>query len=109
NKQLLFYAATYAALAPKAKGVNVYILQPWAGGNSHWYVDATTLKQFMDEAIAAQQKVLNKDTTFGPSDSCTFCPANPHSRGDKGRPLCPTMMDLLYPDRGANEDEILSL
>lgn len=108
NEQLLYGAVTYAPLAPKAKGVHLHILQPWADGNLSWFADTATLAQFMDDAIAAEAKVLAGDTTFGPSDHCKFCPANPHTRGAKGAPLCPAMMHILYP-QVIDEDEILTL
>lgn len=123
NYQLMFYAVTYAKYAPKAKGVTVHIVQPWAKDwvpakpgwypniptTSSWYVDTVRLKQFMADALAAEQKIIAKDTTFGPSDSCLFCPAYPHSRGDKGAPLCPTTLQLLYPRPEADEDAMLNL
>lgn len=108
NAQLLYYAATYGHLAPKAKGVTVHILQPMADGNSSWWITTTRLAQFMDEARKAEAKLLAKDVTFGPSDHCTFCPANPHSRGDKGSPLCPPMLQMLYPSH-VDEAAILDL
>lgn len=108
NEQLLYGAVTYAPLAPKAKGATLHILQPWAGGNHSWYADATRLAQFMDEAVAAEKKILAGDTTFGPGDHCKFCPAYPHSRGRKGNVMCPATMQLLYP-KLIHEDEILSL
>lgn len=108
NKQLLFYAVCFAPLAPLAKGVTLHIVQPWAEGNQSWFADTTVLKQFMADAIAAEKKILAGDTTFGPSDNCKFCPANPHSRGLKGKPLCPAMMKLLYPPI-VDEAEILSM
>lgn len=108
NEQLLFYAVCYAGLAPQAKGVHLHILQPWADGNQTWFADTNVLQQFMADAIAAEKKILAGDTTFGPSDHCKFCPANPHSRGGKGKPLCPAMMKLLYPPI-VDEDEILSM
>ena len=52
--------------------------------------------------------MLAGDTTLVPNDHCTFCPANPHSRGDKGSPLCPPMMQKLYPF-DVDEDAILAL
>ena len=108
NEQLLFGAATYAPLAPKAKGAMLHILQPWAGGNHSWFADTNRIKRFMDDAIAAEAKILAGDTTFGPSDHCKFCPAYPHSRSQKGSPLCPATLNLLYP-KHVDEDEILSL
>lgn len=108
NEQLLYYAACFGHLAPKAKGVTVHIVQPTAGNMEEWYVSAQELKDFMVRTQEAEAKVLAGDKTFGPSDHCKFCPANPHSRGDKGRPLCPAMMQLLYPPV-VDEDEILGL
>lgn len=109
NKQLLFYAACFAHLAPKAKGVYIHVVQPTAGIMEEVWVSAQELAQFMQEAQAAEAKIIAKDTTFGPSDHCQFCPANPHSRGDKGRPLCPAMMNLLYPPQQEDTDAILAL
>jgi hypothetical protein len=108
NEQLMFYGVCYAPLAPKAKGVTIHILQPRAGGFDSQFVDTTKLATFMAEAQAAERAIHAGSTTFGPSDHCKFCPANPHSRGDKGSPLCPPMLRMLYPPT-VNEDEILSL
>ena len=109
NKQLMFYAACFLHLAPKAKGVWLHIIQPWAKeGSSSWYCSAAELQLFMQEAQEAEQKIIDEDTTLSPSDHCTFCPANPHSRGDKGRPLCPAMMNMLYPSY-VDEQAVLDL
>lgn len=108
NKQLLYYAACYAPLAPKAKGVTLHILQPPIHEYNSWFADTNEIGQFMADAQAAEAAIQAGDVTFGPSDACTFCPANPHSRGEKGRPLCPAMMSMLYPDK-TDEAEILSL
>lgn len=111
NEQLLFYAVCVAHLAPKAEGVTVHIAQPRAQGGPNfeeWFVSAAELKKFMDDAIATEDAISSGSVTFGPSDHCTFCPANPHSRGDKGRPFCPAQMELLYPSN-VDEDEILNL
>ena len=108
NAQLLYYAVCYAPLAPKAKGVKVHIMQPAIDNFDSWFIDTPTLKKFMDEAIATDMRIANGDLTFGPSDHCKFCPANPHGRGLKGRPFCPELMQLYYPTP-FHEDEILSL
>lgn len=110
NEQLMFYAACVAPLAPKATGVTVHIAQPRAQGGPNfeeWFITAAQLKQFMDDAMAAEAAIQAGSVMFGPGDHCTFCPANPHSRGDKGRPLCPAQMQLLYPSN-IDEDEILN-
>jgi hypothetical protein len=108
NEQLLFYAATVGRLAPKAKGVMVHILQPWANGNTSWFADTATIAAFMDKARRAEAAIAKGDTAFGPSDHCKFCPANPHGRGLKGKPLCPAMMSMLYPPI-VDENEMLGL
>lgn len=108
NEQLLFYAVCYAPLAPRAKGVTVHIMQPYCDNYESWFIDTNALAQFMAEAQAAEAAILSGSTQFGPSDHCKFCPANPHGRGDKGAPLCPEMMRLLYP-QPFHEDEILGL
>jgi hypothetical protein len=108
NEQLLFGAVTYGPFAPKAKGVMLHIVQPWAGGNHSWFANTNRLLRVQQEALATEAAILAGDVTFGPSDHCTFCPANPHSRGDKGSPFCPPMLNLLYPPK-VDEDEILAL
>jgi len=110
NKQLMYYAVCFAPLAPKAKGVTLHVLQPALGddGYNSWFVDTNQLKQFMAEVQAAERAIQAGDTTFGPSDECKFCPAFPHARGLKGKPLCPVTMQLLYPGV-VDEDAILAL
>lgn len=107
NEQLLYYARSYAHLAPKAHGVTGHIVQPYAGVFEEWYMDFAELAAFEIKAVTADQAITAGSTQFGPSDHCTFCPANPHGRGDKGKPLCPVMMNLLYP-APFDEDEILT-
>lgn len=110
NEQLMFYAACVAPLAPKAKGVTAHILQPRADNMESWFIDTVRLGKFMDDARAAEAAIIAGDVTFNPNDHCTFCPANPHSRGVKGSPFCPAMMDLLgYGPQPIDEDEILGL
>ncbi len=108
NEQLLFYGVCYAPLAPRAKGVTLHVLQPPVDSYESWFADTNVMAKFMADARAAEKKILAGDTTFGPSDHCKFCPANPHSRSDKGRPLCPAMMRLLYPGH-LDEDAVLAL
>ena len=108
NEQLLYYARCYAHLAPKAKGVTVHIVQPYADNFESWYIDGPVLVAWAAKAVAADTAIQAGSITFGPSDHCKFCPAYPHSRGDKGKPLCPVTMAMLYPPI-VHEDEILGL
>ena len=98
NDQLMFYLRCVAHLAPKAPFFAIHIVQPWAGYMGGVDVGRATLDDWTMLAIDADTRILAGDTTLNPSDHCTFCPANPHSRGDKGRPLCPKMMQVLYPE-----------
>ena len=107
NSQLKYYAVTYGPLAPKAKGAHLHIVQPWAGVMEEWYASAPVLQAFMDDARRAEAMILNGSTTFSPGDHCKFCPANPHGRGARGKPYCPAMMGLLYPQPAVNYDEML--
>lgn len=110
NEQLLTYAACASPLAPKAKKVTLHILQPWAdSGITSWEVDTNQIKAHMNAMAEAERKILAGDTTFGPSDHCTFCPANPHGRGAKGKPFCPAMLQVLYPHNRVDEDEVLAM
>lgn len=108
NEQLMHYAMTYAHLAPKAREVHLHIIQPAIDNMEEWVVDSKTLARFAADCVAADQRIQAGDITFGPSDNCTFCPAYPHSRSDKGKPLCPATMAMLYPPV-VHEDEILGL
>lgn len=98
NEQMLYYAATYAYLAPDAKGVHLHIVQPWASNIEVWFVDTARILDFMVKARQTRDDIQAGSVKLQPSDHCKFCPANPHSRAAKGRPLCPAMMSMLYPD-----------
>lgn len=106
NKQLLYYAATYGHLAPKAKGVHLHIVQPWAGIMDSWFASSQDIAAFMLEAKRAEAAIQAGNVAFSPGDHCTFCPANPHTRAAKGHPVCPAMQELLYP-RVMDYDAIL--
>jgi hypothetical protein len=109
NAQLKYYGACLSPLAPKAKGITLHVLQPWANGNDSVWVDNAEIAQFIVDTQATEAAIKAGDLTLSPSDNCQFCPANPHGRGLKGRPLCPVMLDLLYPSTRVDEDEMLNL
>lgn len=106
NQQLLFYAAAYSHMAPKASGVHVHIVQPAINNYDEWVIPAFDIADFMRDSRLHEKQILQGDTTFAPGDWCTFCPANPHGRGDRGRPPCPTLTAMYYPEI-LDEDEIL--
>ena len=109
NYQLMYYALCYGPLAPKADGVYLHIVQPWADNNEVWFASAQRLASFMAEAMHTEVLIQNEDVTFSPGDHCLFCAANPHGRGARGRPNCPAMMELLYPQPPLDIDALLSL
>ena len=111
NDQLMFYlASALHANVPRSEWQNlemrVHIVQP--GNQREAYVRYDELMNWMQDAVQADRDIMQKDLTLRPGDHCTFCPANPHSRGDKSAPWCPAMYELLYPDT-TNNDEILDL
>ena len=108
SDQMLFYARTYLHHAPKATAVNLYIIQPWGGIIDHAVITISELAAWAAEAIVIDVAITAGAIELNPSEHCTFCPANPHSRGDKGNIMCPAQMAILYPPT-FNEDEILNL
>ena len=86
--------------------MRVHVVQP--GNQTSEHVTYQQLMDWMEEAIAADTAIMQKDLALKPGSHCTFCPANPHSRGDKAAPWCPPMYSMLYPDT-TNDDEILDL
>lgn len=95
NYQLMFYAACKVHEAPDAAEFTLHVVQP--GNVDSWSAPIVHLHSWMELAREAEARIQAKDTTLSPSAACTFCPANPHSRGDKGAPFCPAMMQKLYP------------
>ena len=106
NAQLMFYAATLLDLAPNAEEILVEIIQP--GNNSMWVVRRKFLERWMQLAREADRRVSSKDLTLVPGDHCTFCPANPHTRGEKSVARCPAKYNQLYPPR-VDTNEIFDL
>lgn len=106
NPQLLFYAATYGGLAPRAKGVTLHIVQPWADVMRGWFAPASVIQKFMDDVRQAHTAVAHGSTVFTPGDHCMFCPANPYGRGQRGAPLCPAVMEMLYPTVSVTVDDL---
>lgn len=97
NAQGKYYALSFAPLAPLAKGVWFHIVQPFIDNFDKVFFTSQELEQFRLETLAAEAAIAAGDVTFGPSDNCKFCPANPHGRGVKAKPYCPAMMQMLYP------------
>ena len=108
NYQLMYYALCYGPLAPKAKGVHLHIVQPWADNMEGWFASADRLQEFMLDAQQTELDLMAGDTTLSPGNHCTFCPANPQGRGLRGKPYCPAMMQLYYPRVEPDYEELLN-
>lgn len=107
NSQLKYYALAYYPLAPKAKGVHVHIVQPFADNIDSVFFTRDALEEFRKETAAADAAIQAGSTVFNPTEKgCLFCPANPHGRGDKATHMCPVMLSILYPPK-VDEDAIL--
>lgn len=109
NDQMLFYAATYAKYAPRATEVHLHIVQPWADNVAEWVVSMQDLSNWIDETVSHDLQIMDGDVAFSPGDHCQFCPANPHTRGARGNPLCPVMLEMLYPSPPISVDDIMKL
>jgi hypothetical protein len=108
NDQLRFYGATYLKYAPKAKEIHLHIMQPWAGVMEKETITIDELEAWMNDAAVHDLEILDGDVEFQPGDHCLFCPANPHGRGARGKPSCPAMMQILYPEVVVDDDSVFA-
>lgn len=105
NEQLLYYARTELR---DEEEINLHILQdgnmqgPWTITREHLLSWAEGLKE-------SERAILAGDLTLKPGSHCTFCPANPQGRGDKGYPFCPVRVELVWgsSDAIASDDTII--
>jgi len=97
NEQLMYYAVTFSAhLYAK---VRLHIMQ--RNNIDYWDVSQEKLTAWKEDMQSSEDKILGGDLTLTPGEHCKFCPANPHSRSDRGSKACPVMMTVLY---GARDD-----
>ena len=115
NDQLKFYAwsviksldLTGTTPHTTVDKIVVTILQPGATTDNFQELTYRELEEWSKEALAAESNILNGVLALNPGDHCTFCPANPFARGEKGYPLCPAQRELLFPST-VDLDEILA-
>lgn len=107
SPQLLTYAAAAMAegLAPKAEGVWVHVNQPRADNQVKTWISRADIALFVAEQMEHERQILAGDLAFGPSPAaCTFCMANPASRGSVGKgELCKVAAGKAY--RLDNQDK----
>lgn len=94
NEQLMYYGLTYLLPDKLHLKINLVILQ--RNNLSTWVVPLAKLNTWMEDMQKSEQAILDGDLTLTPGDHCKFCPANPHSRGDRGNKVCQPMQYLLY-------------
>lgn len=95
NEQLMYYGRTFGAL--DFEHVTLHILQ--RENIDNWRLTNKFLLDYTTKIQTSEQEILAGDLTLSPGDHCKFCPANPHTRGDKGNKACPAMMRVLYGER----------
>ena len=95
NTQLMYYAWTFGA--EKYDQVTVHILQ--RNNINKWTVTREALHHWSQSLQESERAILRNDLTLNPGGHCTFCPANPHGRGERGSKPCPAMMKLIYGER----------
>jgi hypothetical protein len=96
NEQLMYYAMTFRRASQK---MFLVILQ--RNNIDEWELPRKVLLEWVEKMQTSEQAILDGDLSLKAGSHCTFCPANPHTRGDKGNKACPAMMQLLYGDRDA--------
>lgn len=99
NEQLMYYAKTFGA--DDYDTVKLHILQRQF--TDDWILTPEVLDKWASEVQESEQAILDGDLRLSPGTHCTFCPANPHGRGDRGNKACPAMMTVLYGERDEAE------
>jgi len=99
NEQLMYYAATFMTRedGTNYEDITLHIMQ--RNNTNKWELPVAVHRAWMDKVIASEKAILDGDLSLSPGKHCEFCPANPHTRGDKGNRACPAMMDMLYGER----------
>ena len=101
NEQLMYYAKTWKA--ERYEEVEVWILQ--RNNMDYWEIKHTVLDEWVKKVQASEEAILDGDLTLNPGSHCTFCPANPHGRGDRGTKSCPAMLHMLYGERDSKQSD----
>lgn len=105
NEQLMYYAKTFGG--DEYDRIVLHILQ--RNGTDSWELPKSVLNAWVERVQASELEILAGDLTLVSGSHCKFCPANPHTRGDRGSKACPVMMLELYGsrERAQADEEIL--
>lgn len=101
NTQLMYYAWTMGAR--DYSDAELHIMQ--RNNFNSWIVSHERLEQWSEDMLDSERAILAGDLTLTPGAHCTFCPANPHGRGDKGNKACPVQLSMLYGERDVQVEE----
>ena len=111
NEQLMYYGETFIInphTGERYTDITLHIIQ--RNFTDEWTLPPVVLEKWADRVKDSEQAILDGDLTLSPGKHCTFCPANPHGRGDRGTKACPAMMRVLYGarDEQVSDEEIVS-
>lgn len=98
NEQLMYYAQTYRTTETE---FTLVILQ--RNNMAEWDLAPSVLDKWVAKIQQSEREIMAGDLTFRAGSHCTFCPANPVGRGDKGNVFCPTMLRITF---GKRDEEI---
>ena len=96
NDQLMYYAKTYGG--DDFDEIELLIIQR-NNDEGAWELPKTYLTKWSKAIQESEDAIKAGDLTLTPGTHCTFCPANPQGRGDRGTKSCPAMLGLLYGGR----------
>jgi len=100
NEQLMYYAMTFRRTNQR---MHLVILQ--RNNIEEWELPRSVLLAWVEKMQDSERAILEGDLSLNPGPHCTFCPANPRTRGDYGNKPCPAMMQMLYGESDAMEME----
>lgn len=102
NKQLMFYAISVlheifgsVDAATDVATIVLHVVQPKSSTSAAYNLES--ILRMKEEFLQTERKILSGNLTLRPGDDCTFCPANPQARGERGYPSCPARLEMLYP------------
>jgi hypothetical protein len=106
NTQLMYYAVTFGGITYES--ATLHIMQ--RNNMNVWVVKQDELNEFMHDIQDSERAILAGDVSLKAGSHCTFCPANPRSRSDRGSKVCPAMQELLYgsDDKAKAEEDALA-
>lgn len=64
-----------------------------------WELPPPVLEEWASAVQESERAILDGDLTLTAGSHCTFCPANPVGRGDKGNVMCPVMLNIAFKSR----------